>query len=814
MLHQRPRSARPRPYRSGNRGNNIRGNNQSKPWANQQDSQYTSMGHNNPWGDSTNTPRNIRPRPFRGTGNFPQRPQGFQGPQNFPRPPRFHGPPSFQGPQNFEEPPNYQEPPPPMLQAPRGFQGPQSFQAPPMYQEPELPVIPPFPFDDGANWENEPFGNDRNPNMFQEMDQNDWNSYPQEPAENDWNSNPQPPPKVFRKNTGHTAQQNYGPSIARERKTRMLPKRGSIGPLRGAGRKMLPKSNFSFGKPSRIEQNFYGHEEEDWFNETADEFGGNDRNYFNEDFNDRSLERDAINHRSADYGGKKYDHKFASNRDKNKPLKNRFTNKQSKPAVQSKPQNKTTKAKKELTEEERKLDKELSRINVQPKQRQAISNVVRKVMQAVHPVSNALAKNHAFAINAHGTSNANGDKKDLETEKDDITKPSPDTNPSNNNDITIMDDEDMILSSDTEPENKLINDNAEKNDVAVVECADTSNASDRGTEKAVEADSTVMETSVAVTDKETNGESKNDPQPKSSGGKADDLKADSAKPTPATEIAESKPVQVLLGALACGHAADYLLFGNRFDCFIIIVSKNKPTQALLTETYQLLVKQFQSDISLKSYYLVMDLNEETITVDNHNIKGLHLKFRFTSPKYSDTGKSLDMGNTVQEVEPTSDSKLLDPTKCKEALSMIRRMRWFLKQRQDPSCHGDVLILRLFIMLTMQEKWKKFSLWQMMVLIPCARKSIEFQLAHGEDKYASTTIEPEWLFRRCLEILSSGALYETWKCIKDPVEKDMYMASWLSDQDAEDITVAAMDTLRELSISGLDHITKLKNVPVS
>lgn len=43
--------------------------------------------------------------------------------------------------------------------------------------------------------------------------------------------------------------------------------------------------------------------------------------------------------------------------------------------------------------------------------------------------------------------------------------------------------------------------------------------------------------------------------------------------------------------------------------------------------------------------------------------------RFTSPEYSEE-------ETTDDESSKSQVKLLDPTKCKAALSMVRRIRWF------------------------------------------------------------------------------------------------------------------------------------------
>lgn len=166
-------------------------------------------------------------------------------------------------------------------------------------------------------------------------------------------------------------------------------------------------------------------------------------------------------------------------------------------------------------------------------------------------------------------------------------------------------------------------------------------------------------------------------------------------------------------------------------------------------------------------------------------------FRFTSPLY---GKNSIDGESSPHEESSSDSELLDKRKCIEALVLVRRIRWSLNK-----IHEDLErpIIRIFLELsTRLLGWK--------VLTPYAAEVLIYAVAGKLSKLVRPSeLGLGIIFRQTLEVLSQGITLANGPGLKDPCEAEPTdVFSYLTPQDAEDLTKAAQGALRLMACDRL------------
>ncbi|CAK8688957.1 unnamed protein product [Clavelina lepadiformis] len=276
-----------------------------------------------------------------------------------------------------------------------------------------------------------------------------------------------------------------------------------------------------------------------------------------------------------------------------------------------------------------------------------------------------------------------------------------------------------------------------------------------------------------------------------------------------TKPCKKKPVAVLIGALKCGDVAMRLLVGDCMRSTIVVLAKQKPTRNLLVTLREIFPFHLakEKEMQNQNFTLSLDDEAECIVTKFEDFDGFEAIIRLTSPEWSDQGP-------IGENKKIAESDLLSSKSCLIGLAAIRRLRFF-STKLDTSMQGLTVTRVILHMRETDANWKKLSVWLVVVLVCTAMDSAEEQkkIMKVDEHESENFTKVDFIFKRCMEILSSGVLLPDSIGLKDPCEKETDVGMQLDVEAAEDITAAAQNSLRLMEFGKLHSVLGLENESV-
>ncbi|XP_039618712.1 spermatid perinuclear RNA-binding protein isoform X1 [Polypterus senegalus] len=251
----------------------------------------------------------------------------------------------------------------------------------------------------------------------------------------------------------------------------------------------------------------------------------------------------------------------------------------------------------------------------------------------------------------------------------------------------------------------------------------------------------------------------------------------------------------LCGVMRIGLVAKGLLIKGDMDLELVLMCKEKPTEALLCTVCDNLPPQIQK-LTEDTYQLKKCIDEAAILICNTKHPNLCLKVTLTSPRMREDLEKTDGENVVLKDPPD----LLDRQKCLKALASLRHAKWF--QARVNGLKSCVIVLRILRDLCNRvPTWEPLKGWPLELICEKAIATCNRPLGAGE------------ALRRVMECLASGILLPGGPGLHDPCEKELTNTLCsLTVQQAEDITFSAQHALRLLAFGQIYKVLEMDPLP--
>ncbi|XP_013981240.2 spermatid perinuclear RNA-binding protein isoform X4 [Salmo salar] len=285
----------------------------------------------------------------------------------------------------------------------------------------------------------------------------------------------------------------------------------------------------------------------------------------------------------------------------------------------------------------------------------------------------------------------------------------------------------------------------------------------------------------------------------------DDLNDDpdvspSASPDDCTDSSSSREPGggVLCGVMRIGLVAKGLLIKEDMDLELVLMCREKPTDALLCTVCDNLPLQIQK-LTEEKYEVQRCVPEAAILVCSSTEPKLTLKVTLTSPQMR---KDSDTDEQVEGVELTDPADMLDRHRCLVALAALRHAKWF--QARVNGLKSCVIILRILRdMCNRLPAWEPLKGWPLELICEKAIATCNRPLGAGE------------ALRRVMECLASGILLPGGPGLHDPCEKELTNTlTAMTDEEAEAITYSAQHALRLMAFGHIYKVLEMDPLPSS
>jgi zinc finger RNA-binding protein len=241
------------------------------------------------------------------------------------------------------------------------------------------------------------------------------------------------------------------------------------------------------------------------------------------------------------------------------------------------------------------------------------------------------------------------------------------------------------------------------------------------------------------------------------------------------------------GLVHAGVFANGLMMRGETDVQLVLLSADKPTEALLDKITYLLPQQLSK------------VSEDKYDVETKFLNACFIMRAQKAPHASCT-VSLTCSlmrphpfTYYNEQLPPDPEDVLPRAKCMEALRDLRRARWFeSKAAKLPYCEVVMLIFRDLCQRV--PTWISLDLWTIQLLV---HKCLETAEGH---------LSPGLAVQRLFECIASGMLIGDTPGFYDPCEREpVDILSTLGAQLKEDITSSAQHALRLVSFQQMHKI---------
>nr|XP_046225476.1 spermatid perinuclear RNA-binding protein isoform X3 [Oncorhynchus gorbuscha]XP_046225477.1 spermatid perinuclear RNA-binding protein isoform X3 [Oncorhynchus gorbuscha] len=284
----------------------------------------------------------------------------------------------------------------------------------------------------------------------------------------------------------------------------------------------------------------------------------------------------------------------------------------------------------------------------------------------------------------------------------------------------------------------------------------------------------------------------------------DDLNDDpdvspSASPDDCTDSSCREPGGgVLCGVMRIGLVAKGLLIKQDMDLELVLMCREKPTDALLCTVCDNLPLQIQK-LTEDKYEVQRCVPEAAILVCSTTEPKLTLKVTLTSPQMREDS---DADEQVEGVELTDPADMLDRHRCLVALAALRHAKWF--QARVNGLKSCVIILRILRdMCNRRPAWEPLKGWPLELICEKAIATCNRPLGAGE------------ALRRVMECLASGILLPGGPGLHDPCEKELTNTlTAMTDEEAEAITYSAQHALRLMAFGHIYKVLEMDPLPSS
>uniref|UniRef100_A0A8C8LNG6 Spermatid perinuclear RNA-binding protein n=1 Tax=Oncorhynchus tshawytscha TaxID=74940 RepID=A0A8C8LNG6_ONCTS len=253
---------------------------------------------------------------------------------------------------------------------------------------------------------------------------------------------------------------------------------------------------------------------------------------------------------------------------------------------------------------------------------------------------------------------------------------------------------------------------------------------------------------------------------------------------------------VLCGVMRIGLVAKGLLIKQDMDLELVLMCREKPTDALLCTVCDNLPLQIQK-LTEDKYEVQRCVPEAAILVCSTTEPKLTLKVTLTSPQMREDS---DTDEQVEGVELTDPADMLDRHRCLVALAALRHAKWF--QARVNGLKSCVIILRILRdMCNRRPAWEPLKGWPLELICEKAIATCNRPLGAGE------------ALRRVMECLASGILLPGGPGLHDPCEKELTNTlTAMTDEEAEAITYSAQHALRLMAFGHIYKVLEMDPLP--
>uniref|UniRef100_A0A8C8CS08 Spermatid perinuclear RNA-binding protein n=1 Tax=Oncorhynchus tshawytscha TaxID=74940 RepID=A0A8C8CS08_ONCTS len=258
-------------------------------------------------------------------------------------------------------------------------------------------------------------------------------------------------------------------------------------------------------------------------------------------------------------------------------------------------------------------------------------------------------------------------------------------------------------------------------------------------------------------------------------------------PTDSTMTEDGSPGGgVLCGVMRIGLVAKGLLIKQDMDLELVLMCREKPTDALLCTVCDNLPLQIQK-LTEDKYEVQRCVPEAAILVCSTTEPKLTLKVTLTSPQ-------------MREDSDTDEQDMLDRHRCLVALAALRHAKWF--QARVNGLKSCVIILRILRdMCNRRPAWEPLKGWPLELICEKAIATCNRPLGAGE------------ALRRVMECLASGILLPGGPGLHDPCEKELTNTlTAMTDEEAEAITYSAQHALRLMAFGHIYKVLEMDPLP--
>lgn len=255
---------------------------------------------------------------------------------------------------------------------------------------------------------------------------------------------------------------------------------------------------------------------------------------------------------------------------------------------------------------------------------------------------------------------------------------------------------------------------------------------------------------------------------------------------PGDAVEEVRP-RSIKGVMRAGLLANGLLMKGEVSVHLVLLSRDKPTCALLSRVTDILLKQLAT-ITEDKYEIVMQPENACILVTSTKSPKAMCKISLTSQ--SMRRHPFDYYNDIAPPDPVD---VLPRKACEDALRELRRARWFeAKAYSLPFCE---IVMRIFRELCSRiPTLSRMDIWLLELIVQKCLSTLD------SNATAASAVQ------RVFECIAGGIFLPDNPGVYDPCEREPTdLCTKLTIQEREDMTASAQHALRLLAFQQMHKI---------